>query len=761
MNLKTQLWITVIACRCAGALGQAFTFTTVAGNAGYGSNDGSGDYVQFHEPGAVAFGSSGELFIADSYNHTIRRVSSDGVVSTFAGLAWVSGTNDGVGALARFNLPFGLAADETGNVFVADFGNQTIRMLSSNGMVCTIAGLPGVAGFADGTNQEARFNGPISVAVDQVGNLYVADYWNNLIREIARDGTNWIVTTIAGSVSSYGSDDGTNGSAHFYWPHGVAVDVAGNIYVADTFNSTIRRAVHLGTNWIVTTLAGTPRVIGVSDGTNSAARFDFPRGLTVSTNGTIFVADSDASTVRSISQVGNDWVVGTVAGDHSNGSRDGTNLNTQFNEPSGITVSKAGTLFVADTDNNLIRTITNLGTNWVVRTFVGSTNGPMPDGVGPLARFSKPSGVTVDVLGNVYVADTYDCAIRKIDPTEAVSTLAGFGGCALVDGTNTDAQFNYPWGIAVDRNGTLFIADSYNNRVRQILRSGSKWVTTIVTDPINQQIPIATPEAIAVGNRGELYVANTMIWKLTPVGSNWDITNVAGQAGSTGSTDGTNSNARFSVVFGIAVDSSGTLFVADTLNHTIRSIVSIGLDWIVTTIAGLAGNSGSSDGTNSDARFNLPAGIVVGSTGELYVADSGNNTIRRLKRQGTDWIVDTIGGVAGNTGNADGTGAMARFNFPFGLAIDTTGGLYVADSFNGTIRYGWTSPMLRAGRKDSEIVLKWPLVARAYALETASTLSSSANWNAITNGIVVNGNNLVVTNRFSQQVGVYRLRQGN
>ena len=235
-----------------------------------GSNpgaDGTGSAARFYFPNGVAVDSAGNVYVADTNNYTIRKITPSGVVSTLAGLAGSPGSADGTGSAARFNDPYGVAVDSAGNVYVADTGNNTIRKITPSGVVSTLAGLAGSIGSADGTGSAARFFQPYGVAVDSAGNVYVADTNNNTIRKITPSG---VVSTLAGLAGSFGSADGTGSAARFYYPEGVAVDSAGNVYVADTGNDTIRKITPSG---VVSTLAGLAGSIGSADGTGSAARF--------------------------------------------------------------------------------------------------------------------------------------------------------------------------------------------------------------------------------------------------------------------------------------------------------------------------------------------------------------------------------------------------------------------------------------------------------------------------------------------------------
>jgi serine/threonine protein kinase/sugar lactone lactonase YvrE len=315
--------------------------------------------AKFDGPTGVAVDSSGNLYVADFYNQTIRKIATNGLVTTLAGNGLMIGPNgpeggyaDGPGTAARFHSPFGVAVDAAGNVYVGDFVNHAVRKISPTGVVSTLAGLPGTPGSSDGSGREARFRCPHGTAVDRAGNVYVADTDNDTIRKVTPSG---MVITLAGKAGEHDSVDGRGGNARFNSPHGVAVDRAGSVFVADTDNHTIRRITPEG---VVTTLAGTPRKKGSADGVAGKARFNGPFGVAVGDQGNLYVADTSNGTVRQIALAGTDyWVVTTVA-----------ELASTLD---GLAVDGRGNIYVADVSNRTILKLTRAGTNWVVTDLLG------------------------------------------------------------------------------------------------------------------------------------------------------------------------------------------------------------------------------------------------------------------------------------------------------------------------------------------------------------------------------------------------------
>ena len=587
---------------------------------GPGSSDGIGALARFSSPQGVAADGAGNLFVADSSNHTIRKVVIvTGAVTTLAGSPGDKGSDDGTGAAARFAFPRGVASDGAGNLFVADSGNHTIRkVVIATGVVTTLAGSPGNTSSDDGRGAAARFVGPVGIASDGAGNLFVPD-GNTIRRVVIATG---VVTTLAGSPGNWGS---------------VASDGAGNLFVTD--GNTIRKVV-IATG-AVTTLAGSPGNWGSNDGTGAAAQPFMPSGVASDGAGNLFV--TDGNTIRKV--VIATGAVTTLAGSaDSFGSNDGAGAAASFSFPSGVASDGVGNLFVADSGNNTIRQV--VITTAAVTTLAGSPDklfsSGTGDGTGAAAWFASPQGVASDGAGNLFVAD--DHTIRKVVvATGAVTTFAGSpDNSGSDDGTGAAAQFAGPQGVASDGAGNLFVADYCTVR-KVVIATGA--VTTLAGSP---------------GDTG--------------------IDDGTSSPGNFHGNDGTGSAARFHQLLGIASDGAGNLFVAD--ENSIRKIVIATA--AVTTFAGDPGWAGRADGTGTVARLYAPAGLTSDGAGNLFVADSGNSTIRKIAI--ATGIVTTLAGSPETPGSADGTGAAALFDHPLGVALDGAGNLFVADTGNSTIR---------------------------------------------------------------------------
>jgi len=407
-----------------------YTFTTLAGAAGQaGSTDGTGNAARFNHPWAVAVDELGEVYVSDTYNHTVRKIGPGGVVTTIAGTPGQAGSTDGPWRTGQFMFPSGIAVDNAGSVYVAERDNHTVRRIQVGGVVTTVAGLAGQPGSTNGTGSAARFHTPTGLALDRAENLYLAEFDNHTIRQIVTGG---VVTTLAGLAGQEGSSNGTGSAARFAGPQGVAVDRDGKVFVADFGNHTIRK---IGVGGVVTTVAGRAGEGGSTDGTLGTARFSFPRGIAVDGASNLYVADNQM--IRKINLLAGS--VKTVAGlAGQTGSTNGTGSTARFNVPCGLAVDQAGNLFVADYGNHTIRvgfkdpaarisvpprSCTN--TMGSTATFAVVAYGKPPlsfrwrKGAVPLVNTGRITGVTTPTL-TITNVQTSDAGVYSVVVTNAV-----------------------------------------------------------------------------------------------------------------------------------------------------------------------------------------------------------------------------------------------------------------------------------------------------------------------------------------------------
>jgi alpha-tubulin suppressor-like RCC1 family protein/sugar lactone lactonase YvrE len=593
---------------------------------GPGFANGNGTAARFNGPTGIAIDSSGNLYVTESKNNLIRKITSAGAVSTLAGQTLVSGSATGSGTAAQFNGLTGIAI--TGStLYVTDTENQVVRKVTTGGVSSAFAGTVGSSGSAAGTGTAARFNRPQGVAVDSGGNVFIADTDNSTIRKATSAG---VVTLFAGTAGSQGGTEGTGTAARFTKPLGLGRDASNNLYVTDVSGQTVRKVTSTGA---VTTLAGSNGTLGSTDSsTGASARFSAPSGAVVDSSGNIFVSDTTNGTVRKITSAGAVTTFAGTAG--SQGSANGTGAGAMFHRPVGMARDASNNLFVADPVAHTIRKITTGG---VVTTFAGyAAVVGANDNTGSLASFSSPSGVVADGSGNLFVSDTGNHTIRRVTPAGAVTTFAGSSGVSgSTDAAGALARFSGPTGLAIDGSGNIYVADTGNHTIRKIDTAGN-------------------------------------------------VTTVAGLAGSAGSTNATGTSARFKSPAALAVTSAGTLYVADTGNYTIRKIVlSSGA---VTTLAGAAGTSGTTNSsTGTLARFGLIYGLGVDTSGNIFAADFSGSTIRRIVPTGTI-SVSTFAGTANSRGTTNATGTSARFSSPYGLTVDGSNNIYVSDYANCLLR---------------------------------------------------------------------------
>lgn len=670
------------------ASAQPMTITHLAGgDGGNDSVDGSRDAARFNDPRGIALDAQGNLFVADSLNHTIRRVTPQGEVSTLAGMPGLAGYADGAASEARFNHPWGVAVDGAGNVFVADSGNHTIRVVTRLGRVSTVAGLAGVEGGDDGRGSTARFARPFALAADRDGTLWVVEYDGCSIRRVSREGD---VSTLAGRSGAMGFVDGTGGEARFSFPTAIALEASGSLLVADGNNYAIRRVTRDGN---VTTVVG-PEDAG------------FSPGVATDPAGNVYILDRGYEIVKKLTPAGEMTVLAGLrtAPFSTGGSRDGHGPDARFNSPWAITADAAGTLYVADTGNHLVRKVTPTGDVSTLAGLVGAYG--YADGPAREARFYFPRQIAADRSGNVYVADSGNHVVRRVSPDGTVTTLAGRPGqSGSADGVGGAARFQLPAGVALDPLGNVLVADAGNQTIRRIAPDGK--VTTVAgtagayagADGVGAEARFFSPLGVACDAHGNVFVADTGNATIRKIDSHGRVTTLAGAAGQHGSADGPGVSARFDTPYAVAVDARGSVFATDHFSGTIRKIDP---DGRVTTLAGQALAWDHVDGPGDAARFYFPAGIAIDASGTLWVADAWNQSIRKVTPDG---VVSTVAGPDGSSvsavcqaypveaGRSDGCAKSARFSSPEGVAVGPDGSLYVADTQNHALRVAPPLPL--------------------------------------------------------------------
>ncbi len=601
--------------------------TLVAGNGtqGFSGDNGPATSAQLNNPLGVAVDSAGSLYIADSGNARIRKVSG-GVIATVAGGGSSGYFDTGPATSAQLWGPGGIAVDSNGNLYLVDsalFGYGLIRRVS-NGVITTVAG-GGSSGLGDnGPATSAQLYIPTGVAVDSGGNLYITD--SNRVRKIAGG----IITTVAGGGSSIGDNNVPATSSSLINPMGVAVDSAGNLYVADTFNNRIRKI----SNGLITTVAGnfTPGYSG-DNGPATSASLNSPMGIAVDSSGNLYIADSANSRIRRVSN----GVITTVAGNGmpSFSGDNGPATSAQLYASHGVAAGSDGSVYIADSSNNRVRKVSN----GVITTVAGNGTPGFSGDNGPAAsaQLSDPEGVALDSAGNLYIADAFNNRIRKVS-NGVITTVAGNGTYGLTPtGDNfpaTSAQLYSPKGVAVDSAGDLYIADTYNQLIRKV---SNGVITTVAGTGMHgpssgdnspaTSASLFSPTAVAVDSAGNLYIADTGNSRVRKV-SNGVITTVAGNGGYGFSGDnGPAATAQLFNPEGVAVDLAGNLCIADTLNNRIRKVS----NGVITTVAGNGTYGFSGDNAPAtSSQLSHPTGVAMDSAGNVYVADRDNNRIRVL-----------------------------------------------------------------------------------------------------------------------------------
>ncbi|TNE46017.1 MAG: hypothetical protein EP343_24940 [Deltaproteobacteria bacterium] len=703
--------------------------------------------VQFSSPAGMDIDSQGNIYVAERDNHAIRKILPTGEVQTVAGTG-SSGFTNGPANKATFNAPRDIVVDSKGNLFVADANNNVIRRIDTQGNVTTFAGSPtGQPGNQDGTRTEALFKQPISLALDRADNIVVVDKDNGQLRKI----------TPAGKVTTLNLTP--QGSATFRAPLGIVADLDGTFYIV---NNSGHGVLKLEPNGTLSEFAG-HNGAGFQDGQASQSRFTGPIAISLDTSrGYLYVTDTKNNRVRRVNLRKLEACTGTgtrkcYIGPANTGTRAPCKEGTQTCSASGYWGSCLGQTFPTgetcnsvdddcdgktdngadmlgplctkqagicqgsrseqctngqwqtcntsdyqkhnakylDTDNKCDKFDADCnGRNddaatSCVTTWAGTGSFALTNGTWEKASFARPQDIVIDSKNNIFVSDTSNSVIRKIDPQGNVTTFAG-GTPGFADGTGANAKFKNPEGLAINQFDFIFVADTGNNTIRRISPTGV--VTTIAgqTQPghTNAKGALAQfniPRDVAFDSKGNLFVTDSNNNKIRKIDMFGNVTDFAGSTA--GHQDGTGIVAQFVGVNRLVIDSKDNIYLAEmdpggsSRGHYIRKITPTGM---VSTLAG-TGVSGHKDGAGKLAQFSTASGLALRGN-LLYIADRNNGSIRILDLQSPMLNVTTFVGDHNQKTLTNGPTSQARFHSPTGITFDKNGHLFVVDTFQNNIR---------------------------------------------------------------------------
>lgn len=639
----------------------------------------------FDFPASALSDGVGGFYFSSTTQNRIYRVSQSGILSIFAGTGAAGYSGDGGAAIqARLNNPAGLALDSSGNLFFADTSNSVVRKITSSGTISTVAGT-GTAGFGGdgGSAVSAKLDGPVGVAISTSGTLYISDVNNSRIRKV----TGGVISTIAGNGTlGFSGDGGTATSASFHYPGGLAVDASGNLFFADVLNSRIRKVTPGG---VISTFAG-GGLAGLGDGGPAvSARLDYPLGIALDAAGALLIADANNSRIRKVTVAG---VISTIVGDGSAGFRgDGAAATlARVSYPANVSVDQTGNILIADIGNARVRQVTAQG---VITTVAGNGAAAIP------GNGDYPGMVVSDGQGGVYFSAPAQNKVYRVLATGSQSVVAGIGspGFSGDGGAADQAQLYYPGGLARDTAGNLFIADSGNSRIRKVTPGGV--ITTVAGNGVlgfsgdGGSATLARlnyPSAVAVDGSGNMFIADTYNRRIRKVTSSGVISSFAGGATAGLGDGGPATLAQLGSPVGLALDSAGNLYISDFSDVTgygsdsevfsrIRKVTPAG---VISTFAGGGIGSLGDGGSATAARIFGAASLAIGADGSLYIADTGNSRIRKV----TAGVITTVaGGGTGGLGDG-GTALSATLHYAAGVATDSSGNLFIADTGNARVR---------------------------------------------------------------------------
>lgn len=648
--------------------------TTVAGGFINDGQPATSSALQSPEGGRMD--KAGNLYIADQLDHRLRKVSTTGVITTIAGTGIAGYSGDGgPAASAQIRFPVDVVIDSEGDIIFSDSGNNRIRKINSSGIITTIAGT-GVAGFSGdgGPATSAKLNHPKGLNLDSAGDLYFADNLNQRIRKIDTGG---IIHSVAGNgTAGFAGDGRLATSAELNSPDDVLPDSSGNFYISDHDNRRVRKVSSSG---IISTFAGNGSGGCAGDGgPATSASLGRPTGLLIYSGRlvgnlpTLLIGNACQARIRGVNLSTNiiHTFVGSLAG--FDGNRH-LALSSQFLSPGGVMVDNSGDLLIGDAGNDEVRKVA-VGTT-LVTAFAGGYLGN--GGLGTLASLNDPENIAFDKSGNLYIVEANGNRIRKLSTTGVILPFAGTGisGYSGDGGKATAAQLWFPYGVAADNAGNVYIADTGNNIIRKVTAG---IITTFARDS-----RFGLLAGLATDSEGNVYAADNgacVVWHITPTGTTSIFAGVLNTCGY--NSDGiAATSAQLNNPYAVAVDSKNNLFIGDSANNRVRE-VSAG---IISTFAGkgTCGFSGDT-GPAKSAQVCYPTGVGVDANFNVYIGDDGNSRVRKVNGTGT---ISTYAGTIHRGYNGDGLASTkTNLDSPISVAVNPSGIPYVADDVQYRVR---------------------------------------------------------------------------
>jgi uncharacterized protein (TIGR03437 family) len=663
-------------------IAQSYSMTTVAGSSRLGDGNPATS-VPLRYPYGVAQDTAGNIYFADASDNRVRRVGTDGKISTIAGTGVAGFSGDGgLATQAMFDGPQGIRLDAKGaNLYIADYNNHRVRQLAlATGTVTTVAG--------DGSVKYDGDLGPAlqiaidvdDIAIDAAGNIYIADYFNSRIRKVSA--ANGTISTIAGVANpGNGGDFGPAVQAALNGPTGISIDAQNNVYFVDSNNNRVRK-INQGTG-IINNFAGTggfgygdPGLDG-NGGQAVNAFMTIPFSTAVEPNGNVLIL-----CLFELWRVFADGSIRFIAGSDALGfaGDGGPAISAKFAVPIYVTAAPNDQILLADVGNYRVRKIDASGN---INTVAGTS---ILDGIpANTAYLNQPDGLVLDGKGGVVISDTGDSRVRTVPSTGIIANLTGTG----IRGSDTGELF-FPSGVTYDSLGSLYIADQSNDRVMKLpagsaimLLAGNGNETFAGDGGQANQASLFSPTGVAVDATGNVYIADNGNERVRVIGVNALISTLAGNGNPMFLGDNAPAKNAQLDPYDVALDSAGNLYVADMLNNRIRKINLT--TKVITTVAGIGTPGYSGDGgPAASAQLKLPTSMAVDAAGNLYIADNGNSVIRRVSA--ATGVINTIAGNGKSVFNVESGTALGVSIDPTRIAIDPTGVIYLTDEFNDRVR---------------------------------------------------------------------------